>query len=224
MKTKGFTAVVAERLFLLGMLALVVLLIADFIFATRLLQQQAQQTDHSKIKAEISDDDISNVNKAGQWLRDHPDEVKRVNRVVAESKLYHYQNQIIADVQEYAGKVGVGISGYNFPAPTTTAAPGAANPITPTATSTPTPAAITPSQGATPPIASSSAAPPGVNTVAVNITLDKTVNYLKLIHFLQLIERNVTRMQITNVSLAPDSTSPDSIASPSISLLVYTSK
>lgn len=209
-KIKFIDAVLAERLFIIAIALLALLLLANFIFVTRLITAQSRQTDHVKIEAEVSTNDIKTIESASKKIAKDPDAVKRAESVVAESQLYQYQDQIINDLQGYAGRSGIQITGYSFSA-TDSAAAG--------------PAAPAPAAGAGGAAAATSpklAAPAGVSSTNVSVTLGQKVGYVNFLNFLKLIENNVTRMQITNVSLTPDIENRATLSSPTLSIMVYT--
>lgn len=216
MKRSGLTAVTAERLFAVAIIVLIGVIIADFIFITNILKSRAREADHTKIQAEISDDDITKVRAAKEWLDSHQEEVKRAERIVADSTRYQYQNQIIKDFQDYAARVGITISGFTFSSPTTSG-------TTPSPSTTPAPS----SSGSTPAPSSSGQSsvsqptPKGVTSVNVSISLGEKITYQQYLELLRLIEQNVTRMQVTDVSLTPDSQDPNLITSPSLNVLIY---
>jgi len=213
MKKSGLSAVVAERLFAFAIIALISIIVVDFIFVTNVLRAHAREADHTRIQANISDDDITKVRSAKVWLERHQDEVKRAERIVAESTRYQYQNQIIQDFQDYAAQVGISVSGFTFSSPTTG---GGGQTTTPPSSNTAT---------AAPPSSSNSSGgsttPKGVTSVNVTVNLGEKITYQQYMDLLRLIERNVTRMQVTDVSLTPDSQDPNLIASPTLNVLIY---
>ncbi len=216
MKKSGLTAAVAERLFAISIVALIGIIIVDFIFITNILKTRARDADHTRIQADISDEDITKVRSAKLWLDDHQDEVKRAERIVAESTRYQYQNQIIQDFQDYAARVGISISGFTFSNPTTSGAQS---------TTTPAPSSSSSSSSTTTPPASGTSTgvntPKGVTSVNVAISLGEKVTYQQYMELLRLIEQNVTRMQVTDISLTPDSQDPNTITSPTLNVLIY---
>lgn len=215
MKRSGLSAVAAERLFAIAIVALIGIIIVDFIFITNILRARAREADHTKIQADISDEDITKVRSAQEWLDDHQDEVNRAQLIVADSSRYQYQNQIIKDFQDFAAKVGISISGFTFSNPTT----GGTQPSSSSTT--------TPSGGASASSApassgnSGASTPKGVSSINVAITLGEKISYQQYLNLLRLIEQNVTRMQVTDVSLTPDGQDPNTITSPTLNVIVY---
>lgn len=68
---------------------------------------------------------------------------------------------------------------------------------------------------------SSSSSSTGLKSIAATITLQNPVPYRNYLTFLKLIEQNLTKMQITNISIVPDKDNPNLINNPIIGLEVY---
>lgn len=207
-KGKVISAVRAEQLFIGVIVLLIAIIIANFALATNLLSSQSKQADRTKIEAEVSNSDIEIIESAGQKLSDDPDAVQRAEALVAESRLYQYQNQIINDLQGYAARSSTKISGYSF----SSGADAGSTEAAPAANAAP-PAASQP--GAT-------SAPAGLSSTSVSISIDQNVSYINFLKFLKLIENNITRMQITDLSLTPDSENRKLLINPTLTIKVYT--
>jgi len=61
----------------------------------------------------------------------------------------------------------------------------------------------------------------GVKTVVATITLQNPVPYSNYLKLLKLIERNLTKMQVTQLDISNDLKAPGTISSPVITLEVY---
>ncbi len=61
----------------------------------------------------------------------------------------------------------------------------------------------------------------GLKSIAAVITLQNPVSYTNYLKFLKLIEQNLTKMQITDISVAPDPKASGEISTPTIGLQVY---
>lgn len=214
MKTNIKTnAVLAERLLIAAIIGLIIVVVFNFIFVTKLLSKQSLQANQTKIEADISTNDIKTIQSATKKLQAEPDVVKKAASVVAESKLYQYQNQIINDLQDYAKQNGVNIKGYSFSATDTASSAGASTPTPPATSGAPPTGSSQPGQ---------TAAPTGVTSTNVSITLDDKVKYIQFLNFVRSIENNVTRMQITNIDLSPESKDPSILLGPALTITVYT--
>ena len=211
MKQVKLTAVNLQRLFLVGIFVLVVAAIFGFTALTKVLQSKAIEVNHAQTDADIGSNNVKELEQLNSDLQSHKDVVQRAKEIVAESKSYQYQNQIVQDINAFAARAGITILGYNFSGDNT-------NSSSPDSSL---------SSGTTQPSANTSEAqktniPAGVQTVTANITLKNPVPYNNFLRFLKLIENNVTKMQVTGVSLSPDSGHPDQISNPTIGLIVYT--
>ncbi len=206
-KLNFLSATAAERFFVVAVVGLILLLVGNFFFVSKLLISQSRQADHTKIEAEVSNNDIKTIESAGRKMNADPDALKRAELIVAESKFYQYQDQIIKDLNGYGTFSGIAITGYNF---SQTSAPAA----------TP-PSSSSPSSSATPSPTAQPATPTGVTSTTVNVTLEQQVDYTKFLIFLKLIERNVTRMQVTEISLTPNPVNPNQLVNPSLTIMVF---
>lgn len=222
MSRKSISATGAERLFGVVIVLLLVALVADFIFVTNFLRAKANDTETLRLRADASDSDVAKLKSADTWLKRNKEAVERVDAVVAQSKLYQYQNQIIQDLNGYGDQLGIPVSGYSFSTPLNLSSPGAptagAAPPVPTAPTTTAPAAQAPTGGTLP---TAPKAPAGVNSTTVTVTFGDKVSYTNFLNLLRLVEQNVTRMQVTDISLTPDSKEPSTIINPSITIIVY---
>ncbi len=63
--------------------------------------------------------------------------------------------------------------------------------------------------------------PTGLKSVSAMLTLQTPVSYASYLKFLKYIEQNVTKMQITNLSMAPDPNDSQNIKDTAITLKVY---
>ncbi len=188
------------RLILSVSLFLVTILAAiGFYFVNQSLRDVAVDVSHSVIDANASDNNLQTLQKIQRDLTTTKEIVERADSIVADSQSYQYQNQIITDLNDYAKRANITITNMDF---ATTAQGGAAK--TPT-TSAPAPAT-------TPP-------PAGVKSSSVSVTLKNPINYTNLLRFIKSIEQNLTKMQISRVTLSKDSAG--GISSEAFTIEVY---
>jgi hypothetical protein len=173
-----------------------------FWYTDDMLKNFAIEVNHTSVDASASRDDIQTLQRLQKELADNKDVVDKASSIVAESKSYQYQNQIIQDLNGYAAQAGITIVDMKFPDDTS---------------------------GATTPQGSTSATQPGANTtkkidgvksVTADITLKNPVNYNSLLKFIQSIEMNLTKMQISKVSLSKD-TNSSNVISDALTVQVY---
>lgn len=187
MKKMTFDAVFLSYLFI-GLI--VILLIGAGVGGwqlQKLLTAEYVAADHAKIDARISADQLQKAHNLQVYLESHKADVEKAAAVVAETKTYQYQNQIVEDVNRYADIAGVTVLGFDFPLQTTGTASKAK----------------------------------GVKTIQANVTLQNPVAYDSYLRFLKLIEQNLTKMQITDISITPDPKVAGRINNPVVGLQVY---
>lgn len=61
----------------------------------------------------------------------------------------------------------------------------------------------------------------GLNSISAVVTLQNPVPYNRYLTFLKLIEQNLTKMQITDITITPEKSNPNLINNPTVTLEVY---
>lgn len=176
---------------------------AVFYFANHQLRSYASGVSEALAKADSSQDSLQTLQAIQSELNNNQDAIKRTAQIVADSKSYQYQNQIIDDLNDYAKRAGITITNIDFP--DTVKGQTSAGTSAPAAGTTP---ALAP------------AAVPGVKSTSVSITLQNPVNYNHLLNFMHSIEQNLTKMQIASVNVSKDATS-SGVTSNVLTLEVY---
>jgi len=151
----------------------------------KILSAERLIADHARTDATISVDELQKAHNLQLYLNNHKEDVEKAAAVVAETKTYQYQNQIVEDVNQFASIAGVTVLGFDFPAQPTTAATK------------------------------------GTKTIQAIVTLQNPVPYENYLRFLKLIEQNLTKMQITEISITPDTKVIGRINNPTVGLQVY---
>jgi len=151
----------------------------------KILAAERLATDHAKIDANISTEELQKAHNLQVYLSNHKEDVEKAAAVVAETKTYQYQNQIVEDVNRFAEVAGVTVLGFDFPTQATVPAT------------------------------------PGAKTIQATVTLQNPVPYVNYLRFLKLIEQNLTKMQITEISITPDEKIIGRINNPTVGLQVY---
>jgi hypothetical protein len=154
------------------------LCVGGFWFFRSQLVSYAEQVQADNAAAKSSNDDIARLQKMKKDLEDNQVAVTRAKNIVADSQQYQYQDQIINDIQAYAKSSKISITGFVFNSETAKPTAG---------TSTPT--AVQP------------ATPVGLKSISVSITVKTPVNYQSVLRFIHSLELNLTKMQLTGVSL-----------------------
>ena len=183
----------------LSLLLLIILsaMVGLVIFAYSFLSKTSEEVGKMQTEAAAVDAKIQSLLASKSQLDRNSDTVKKAKNIVSESKLYQYQNQIIQDLNTYADRAGIPIKSFSFQNEPTTS--------TKTATSS----------------KRTSTNPAGVKSTFVSIQLGDHIDYTKFLHFLSLIEKNVTRMQLSGVSISRGANNHE-ISIQSLEVKVYT--
>lgn len=183
----------------LSLLLLIILsaMVGLVIFAYSFLSKTSEEVGKMQTEAIAVDAKIQSLLASKSQLDRNSDTVTKAKNIVSESKLYQYQNQIIKDLNTYADRAGIPIKAFSFQNEPTTSAK------------------TTKSSKRTP------ASPAGVKSTFVSIQLGDHIDYTKFLHFLSLIEKNVTRMQLLGVSIFRGANNHE-ISIQSLEVKVYT--
>lgn len=192
---------IAVRFLLLGLVVLLVALqVGVIVLGKQYLGNYATSVAEISAKSKDTQESLDSLARAEQELAAKKDIVNKAKKIVAESKSYEYQNQVISDLSSYAGQTGVIIKSFAFADPVAKADP-----------------------------LKSTAAIAGIESTPVIMQLESPIPYDVLMRFISLIENNVTRMQITELSLTlaevTDAPAGQSLVSvPSLTVEVYLQK
>lgn len=196
----GMTAT-KMRVVLSACLLLIILAMATgFYFSYLYLKDVSSEVSAIQAEASSSDANIQALMNTEKLLKKHADTVAKAGQIVAESQSYQYQDQVVTDLSEYARRAGVPISSISFQGAGGDGS--AAAPATPEAGTEP---AKSPAAG---------------KTTTVSVQLASDINYPNLLHFVHLIEENLTRMQIAQLSLSRGS-SDNTVSAQTLSIEVY---
>jgi hypothetical protein len=172
-----------------------------FYVANNELTSVAIDVSRAVSKANASSNNIQSLRTVQNELAKQKDAIARANNIAADSQSYNYQNQIISDLNTYAGRAGIGITNIDFS--------GAGG-----ATSSTSPTQVAPGVAMT--------APSGLRTATVSVTLKNPVNYTRLLSFFNMIEQSVPKLQISKVNLTKSTDGgADSISSDVLTIEVY---
>lgn len=211
MKNKGMSASLVEKILILVVVVIFCATVAVYHFLSSFAKSQAVAANHSMITAQSSQKDIESLQKSYEWIQKNPDVVKKTGQVVADASEYKYQNQVIKDIESFAKQVDLNITKYTFSESSTSETATGSG-----ASSAPAPSGSSDSGGVAattaPPAGAAASGPPaGLVETTIDIGFDEEVPYTKALQFIKKIEQNVTRMQITSLSLAPVDDDPDKV-------------
>lgn len=207
MTSKPLTASIL-RIILCVVMALVAAIgVIGFGFMYSKLQTLAETVSKTTADAEASKNRIAEYKLLREKLENQTHTIDKVTKMVAESQSYTYQDQIIADINNYAKKAGISITSISF---------GGAD--------IPSSGAAAPTSGGTASTAPKTSAPTGASglkTASATVTLENPVDYRKLLTFMHYIEQNLTKMQIANVSLSKSGGDGNQVTTNALTINVY---
>lgn len=199
---KGPMTATKLRLILSCSLVLVAgILVGIFVYFYSQLETAATETNHTVVDAAASQNNIATLDKIEDFLKENSQVVERARSIVADSQSYQYQDQIITDLNDFANRNNVTITNVDF-------------------TGTNQPAANTATPGVTAPAPTPQPAG-GIKSTSATVTIKTPVNYDDLLRFLESIERNLTKMQVSKVSLSRGSATGNDIVSDALTIEVY---
>lgn len=201
MKQLPLTAARLRLVLSISLFLVVILASTGFYLVDRMLKEVALDVSRTLVDANASQSNIQTLQKVQKDLSDNQDIVERASSIVADSQSYQYQDQIITDLNDYAQQSGVAITNLDFSGSTE-------------GSSVNTPPAALKTPQTTVPV------PKGVKSTAVSVTLKNPVKYNDLLRFIKSIEQNLTKMQISKVSLSKD-TANSGVSSEAFTIEVY---
>lgn len=141
------------------------------------LNEYSNKVNQDVTKASVSTHDINKLKALEAQLEDEAVAFTRAKNIVAESREYQYQDQIIEDINAFAKAAGIKIIGYTFSTGTQSgqAATGTTQPSTPP--------------------------PNGLKVTTASINVESPVDYHSIMKFIRSIELNLTKMEVTGVTL-----------------------
>lgn len=195
----GLTAVKLRTILISSILLLIVLCIVGFWYFRTQLVSYSENVLLVRAAATISTDDIAKLKQLKTDLGKDVVAVTRAKNIVADGQTYKYQDQIINDVNVYAKSSGVSINGFTFNTAST--------------------AAGTPAAGAA---QAAGTAPAGLKSVTASVDIKSPVNYQAIMKFIHALELNLTKLQLSGVSLQKSTTDPTQVTVSPLTIEVYT--
>ena len=197
---KKMNAVTVRNALSALMVILVIGAAVGFYFGLQIIKDYALDVSHTVSDANASGQNIQKLSVLKTQLAERKTLVTKANQLFATQDTYQLQS--LKDIQKYAGEAGITITNTDF----NTAAAS-----TPTA-ATGTAAAPAPAKAA-----------PATAGHSIIVTLQSPVSYAKFIQFLDSIEGNLPKMQITGVGISrPGNASGDLITIDKITITVAT--
>lgn len=166
----------------IGIVVIIIIAGVGFWFFQSSLAQYARKVSEDRQTAESSSKDLTTLQKLKTQLEEDSVAVNRAEKIVAETTYYKYQNQVIEDINAYAKLASITIEGYAFDSGNQSAGGTAASG---------SPAAV--------PSAQAIAGAP--KTTSISVSVKNPVSYKSLLQFIHSLEANLTKMQLTGVSI-----------------------
>lgn len=207
-KKRSFDAVTMRIVLLVALIFILLLMGGGFYLAYSSLGKTAKEVSEVQTQAQSSDAKLQNLALLEKQLEDNSAIVDRAKQIVADSQSYQYQNQIINDLTYYANQAHIGITSFTFQ--DSAAASGSSSSGSTSSSSTST------SSSSTPPASTVN----GVKSTQVSIQISNNVAYQDFLHFLYLIEQNLTRMQVSDVTMSKGD-NPNTVSAQSLNIEVY---
>lgn len=178
-----------------ALFAIVAIGVGIFSLAESQLKKVAIDVSHSVVDANASRDKLQSLQKIQQELAAQQAVVLRAGKVAANSQSYQYQNQIINDLNRYAKRAHITLTNIDFATDVSTK-----------------------STTATKPGATAAPVPSGVKPATISVTIKSPVNYQNLLQFMRSLEQNLTKMQVSSISL---SKGDGGVSSDALTIQVY---
>lgn len=194
MKLGSLTATRLRLLLSASLFLIVAIGVGIFSLAESQLKKFAVEVNHATIDSQASENNIQALQKIEQELTSQQETVLKANKIAANSQSYQYQNQIISDLNRYAKRAGITLTNIDFASETTASSgsPSGSAPATP--------------------------APAGLKPATISVAIKSPTNYKNLLRFLHSLEQNLTKMQVSSISL---SKSEEGISSEVLNIQVY---
>jgi len=183
---RPFSATAMRLILSLTLVAILAGMAAGFYLAYSSLQSKAESVAQAQSEAVSSDAKLQYLMSLRSQLDKYKSTAAKAEQIVAESQSYQYQNQIINDLTSYANRSGIRVSSFNF------------QEVSPGASAQPSSS----SSDASSESQASASTGSGPKSTRVSVQLGDDIQYQNLLHFLHLIEQNLTKMQISSLSLS----------------------
>jgi len=191
-QTRKITATTTRNILAATLVIITIGAVVGFYFGLQVIRSYSLEVSHSVSDATASGNNIEQLSQLKQQLTDGQTLVAKADKLFSTPDTY--QTQALKDISKYANEAGVVITSIESSNSTTAA------PTTPAAT------------GTTPAVASE---------YSEVITLQSPVSYARFLKFLDAVEGNLPKMQITGISIGrPGTASGDQITTDKITITV----
>lgn len=202
MKDKNLKAT-TFRLILISILTVAILAsIAATYFGQSFLRANSESVIQAVSTEFSSKNRLEQLQKAEEELKKHSESIVKSKQIASSGEGFAYQQQLIDDINRYAARAGITVTGYSFseggavaPATTTPAAPAA------------------PGAGA--------GGPAGMSKVSVSVSFISPIDYNTLMRFLTILETSLPKINAQSIQINRSESNPNEVNMSSLNLEVY---
>lgn len=202
MKDKNLKAT-TFRLILISILTVAILAsIAATYFGQSFLRANSESVIQAVSTEFSSKNRLEQLQKAEEELKKHSESIVKSKQIASSGEGFAYQQQLIDDINRYAARAGITVTGYSF------SEGGAA------AQTTATPAApAAPGAGA--------GGPAGMSKVSVSVSFVSPIDYNTLMRFLTILETSLPKINAQSIQINRSESNPNEVNMSSLNLEVY---
>lgn len=219
MKRSSMTPVKLRLILVACLVLLVGAGVGIFMVGYNILADYSAKARTTAAEAQASNSSLQNLIVVKRELAEKEEAIERASQIVAASKSYVYQDQIIRDINNFANNAGLSVTNITFAdtkVTPTSAAPTSTTGSTTTGSNT-TAAGPTGGTGAT-----SGTVPSGVKSMTATVTLKNPVDYNAMLKFIHSIEESLFKMRISQVTLSrPADAKTNEVTSDVLTIEVY---
>ena len=216
-QTQSLNATTMRIVFSAALAVILLAMSVGFYLTYTSLQKTAEEVSRVQTEAQTSDARVQNLITLEKQLKENSLAFDRAQQIVADSKSYQYQNQIINDLTHYANQSHIGITSFTFQDAT---APENSSAATTSQTNTSVDENSKDNSSSNTTVAPTPATTNTIKSTQVSIQLSAGVAYQDLLHFLHLIEQNLTRMQVSDVVMSKGE-GPGTVSTQTLNIEVY---
>lgn len=202
MKDKNLKAT-TFRLILISILTVTILAsIAATYFGQSFLRANSESVIQAVSTEFSSKNRLEQLQKAEEELKKHSESIAKSKQIASSGEGFAYQQQLIDDINRYAARAGITVTGYSF-------SEGGA-----VAQTTATPAApAAPGAGA--------GGPAGMSKVSVSVSFVSPIDYNTLMRFLTILETSLPKINAQSIQINRSESNPNEVNMSSLNLEVY---
>lgn len=206
MKVRNLNAT-TFRIILISILSVAIIAsIAATYFGQSFLRSNSESVIQAVSTEFSSKNRLEQLQKAEQVLKTHEESMEKAKQIASSGEGFAYQQQLIDDINRYAERAGITVTGYSF------------SDISSGDTAT-TPAPAGTAEGGT--AAPAASGPAGMKKVAVSVSFLSPIDYQTLMRFLTILETSLPKINAQSIQLNRSESNPTEVDLSSLNLEVY---